>query len=200
MPQPSRFITSPKATEIQELILKWRHKKTWQDIYKMIKELDPNVPKFETFLHYKKRFEKEIQKRKEQYMSDADNAAVSDLDFIHGAINKAVKAGDYVLKQTLEEVESDIKEGKKIPWNRRKAIMGWFKDSGKLYLETQFLKLKSNQQMTDMAALAMLAEAARYQKVKPTDVGADIVEGDFEEMQDDRPIQQNSQSVPDPVG
>jgi hypothetical protein len=165
MPLISGFDKSPHAKEIRQRIAQAKMDgQSLFSLYKEIKVLDPNVPNYSRFRLFSKKIAELIEEE------PSNDSALLDR-----AIEKSIAIGDLVLEQTLTEIKKDVEEGKVIPWQKRKDLMKWFNDSGNMELRKRFIDIKNKQGMASIAAMALLADAARYGKIQGEDIN--IIEG-----------------------
>jgi hypothetical protein len=161
------FESSEFATQIRQMVV--RGKADGRDLLSMFREikvLDPKVPNYSRFRIFAQRLEKLFEEEPK-----------SDQDLLDRAIEKSIAIGDLVLEQTLTELKATVESGKVIPWQKRTELMKWFNDSGNMKMRQKFMDIKNKQGMASIAAMALLADAARYGKIVDKDIN--IIEGEI---------------------
>lgn len=165
----SGFDKSPKAQQIRQMVAQAKTDgQSLLSLYKQVKEIDPNVPNYARFLIFSKKIAAMLE-----------DEPRGDSELLDKAIEKAMALGDLILEQTLMEMKAMVEAGKVIPWQKRKELMKWFSDSGNMKLRQRFLDIRNKQGMASIAAMALLADAARYGKIRGEDIN--IIEGEIKE-------------------
>jgi len=188
MPIKSKIELSPHFAQIRQMIA--QGKKDGQPIkaiYRQVKELEPNVPNYETFNNFAKKI-----------LALIEDLPKRDDELLDKALQKAIQLGDLVLERTLIELKADVEAGNEISWQKRKDLMKWFNESGNMKLRQRFLDIRNKQGMASIAAMALLADAARYGKLSPEDTN--IIKGEIIKTKEDDQAERNLQTpagIPD---
>jgi hypothetical protein len=192
----SKFLLSPKSPEIVALIQKWRGRRSFKQIYEMALELDSGLPNYDSFLNFIKKFTAQANQTAKALSETMQRKALTDMQLLNGCLNQAAEIGDIVLAKTLEELKEKVESGEKIDWNTRQKVMKWFNDAGRMTIQQQFLKIRDKEADTNLAALSLLANAARYQKLKPEEIGGEIIAGEFSGKEENYAIKTERASLP----
>lgn len=193
MSKPPKLFSSPKFNKILDLVAQRRKDKVpMTQIYTECKRLDPDLPCYDRFAKFFRKYDKQVSKNRGRFMVDANSQAINDLDFLAEALDKARLLGDIVMEETLKEVSGYVERKEEIPWKIKKTVMGWFLGAGKLTVQQEFLKIKKVDTAANLKALSLLANAARYQSLKPEDIEKPIIDGEILNNEDE----QAEQSLP----
>ncbi|MCK5590405.1 MAG: hypothetical protein KAI72_00475, partial [Candidatus Pacebacteria bacterium] len=148
-------------------------------IYEEVKKIDPDVPKYPTFLIFIKNIEKEKQKRAMRIfaeMKSVDN--LTDDQLMKTALQGILGLGDVVVKQTVEDAKELLERGKPLPADMKKQIMEWFFKGTDAHNKSKMIKIQSDRGTLLETIVDNLMVAAQYGKLKNKD---EIIEGEYEE-------------------
>ena len=142
----------------------YRNKIPLSEIYKKLKEIDSNLPQLRVYQHY-------IQKKEGQSLIKmTSRQETTDIDLINKGLAKAWKLGNIVMEKTLQEIKEKYHNGRKVSLQDRNIIMKWYSEAIKSYISGQTLKLRRKEDIRDQYKTAVLLRAARYGKLKETDI------------------------------
>jgi len=178
----SYFMTCEDAETIlkytrDRLKAKASKKKIWEEIRT---DIDPDIPSYDQFCNFLRGIDKERRERALAVLREMkDISDMTESDIMETALNGTAVLGNVVIKQTIAEAKSLLKQGKSIPSGMKKEIMDWFFKGADASNKQKMTIIKTKQGELLETVVDNLMAAAQYQKLND---GDNIVDGEFEEQ------------------
>ena len=178
----SYFLESEKAAEIlsyanDRLKIKGvSKKKVWEEIKA---DIDPDIPGYDQFCTFLKQVNEGKKKKALAVLAEMqDISGMGPDELLKTAISGTMVAGNTVIKQTLQEMEALLADGKPIPPSMKKQIMDWFFKGVDADSKRRLVNIKDKEGQLMETIVDNLMTAAQYGKLRE---GDKIVDAEFEE-------------------
>lgn len=183
MAKHNYFTSCPKAAELMSCIDRNLGTCTKIELYKKLKEIDPEIPGMPQLAKFLKSIDNTRNQRALSILekvrniegiNDGDSDAV--LRQVFNAITgKLMGLGDTVIDQEIREVQELIATGQKIPVSQRERVMKWLWSGLKSKAEAQIVDLRVNADERAETIFENLLSSAQYGKVT-----REIIEGELQ--------------------